>query len=100
MKVKEYLEKTYKENNYNVRSRVVCSDGFSISIQGGTSMHYCHPRKLCNVYEKVELGYPSEPEELITTYAEGPEKLTETIYGYVPIEIVEEVVEKHGGIVQ
>ena len=48
-------------------------------------------------YESVELGYPSIEDELINEYAED-EPYTETVYGYVPIEIVEELINKHGGI--
>ena len=31
-------------------------------------------------------------------YAEDRERPTDTVYGYVPVEIVERVIEKHGGI--
>ena len=48
-------------------------------------------------YESVELGFPSIEDELINEYAED-EPYTETVYGYVPIEIVEELINKHGGI--
>ena len=47
----------------------------------------------------MELGYPSEPDELIEEYAEDWDDLTDTVYGYVPIEIVDKLLEKHGGIV-
>lgn len=30
-------------------------------------------------------------------YAEDPEALTETVYGYVPVTLVEQIIEKHGG---
>lgn len=36
-------------------------------------------------------------DELINEYAEGLD-YTDTAYGYVPIEIVEKLIEKHGGI--
>jgi hypothetical protein len=96
--VKEYLESTFSENEYENRSRIECNDGFSISVQGGTKYHYCSPRKHCNVYNEVELGYPSKPDILITKYAEDNTNLTDTVYGYVPIAIVEELIQKHGGI--
>ena len=47
----------------------------------------------------MELGYPSEPDELIKEYAEDWDDLTDTVYGYVPIEVVDKLLEKHGGIV-
>ena len=98
MKVIDFLESTYKDNAYNVRPFAICKDGFKISIQGGTESHYCIPRKLCHEYIKVELGFPSESDDLIFEFAEDNRDLLGTVYGYVPIEIVEKLIEKHGGI--
>jgi len=101
MTVKEYLESTFtKDDEYNIRKRIVCKDGYNISVQGGNRFCYCQPRELCNYYDKVELGYPSEPDELINKYAEGNgiSAFTQTVYPYVDIEIVEELIKKHGGI--
>lgn len=69
--------------------------GYSVQA---SELHYCEPR--CNGaqdYENVELGFPSIEDELINEYAED-DPYTKTIYGYVPIEIVEELINKHGGI--
>ena len=99
MTAKEYMEKTFERGNeYLRRARIECNDGFSMSVQGGTSFHYCTPRENVNEYEEVEIGFPSEKEELIMQYAENKDEPTDTVYGYVPIETVEAVVEKHGGI--
>jgi len=49
-------------------------------------------------YSSVELGYPSERDDLIMEYAEDQDNPTETVYGWVPIEVVEELLKKHGGI--
>ena len=96
----EYLKKTYKnDKSFYARKAVLCKDGFVISIQGGTDGHYCLPRMHCNIYDNVELGFPSKRENLIMEYIEDNENPTETVYGYVPIEIVEKVIKKHGGIV-
>ena len=107
-----------------VRPRIVCNDGFSVSVQA-SECTYCHPRytqwqnedgwQVINgeywlssetprnfetdhytPYESVELGYPSEEDELINEYAEGDD-YTGTVYGYVPVDIVEKLIEKHGG---
>ena len=80
------------------RPQVTCKDGFSVFIQASEN-HYCSPRKtLTNGdYKSVELGYPSAPDELIADYAEDPDDLTNTVYGYVPVEIVDKLIEKHGG---
>lgn len=81
-----------------VRPAVVCKDGFTISIQASDS-HYCTPRTSTEKeYETVELGYPSEPDDIITDYAED-DNLTKTVYGYVPVTVVDKLLEKHGGIV-
>jgi hypothetical protein len=94
----QFLEKTYTGKEHNTRPRVTCNDGFSISIQGGTGYHYCDPRERCNKYYEVELGYPSEADDIIIWYAENKEDLTSTVYGFVPIETVESLIKKHGGI--
>lgn len=99
MKVIDYLRFTYnKEEDYNVRLPIICMDGYTVSIQGGTTAHYCYPRKHTNQYELVELGYPSSHDLDFDEYAEQIECVPDTVYGYVPIEIVENVIQKHGGL--
>ena len=102
MTTNEYLRKTYKngdEDTFRPRSRVRCADGFSISVQAN-KYAYCSPRiTYPGEYTRVELGYPSEPDEMIEEYAEDWDDLTNTVYGYVPIKIVDKLLEKHGGIV-
>lgn len=102
MTVKEYLESTFKEDDeYNIRKRVVCKDGYSVSVQGGNRLNYCQPREIINIYHSVELGFPSEPDELINKYAEGygTVNFTQTVYPFVDIEIVEKLIQKHGGMI-
>jgi len=99
MNVTEYLKKTYdKASIHLVRKRIVCNDGFSISVQGGTIFHYCKPRVNANVYLQVECGFPSEAESLLNRYAEDTSNLTDTVYPYVPIHLIERVILKHKGI--
>lgn len=101
MNVIEFLESSFDPSNpYQVRPRIYCKDGFSVSVQGGTEFHYCTPRKHCNQYECVELGFPSAVDSLLQDYAEDPSDPTGTVYGYVPIEVVESLVEKHRGMVK
>lgn len=96
---KEFLKMTFDSRNpFQVRLPVICKDGFTISIQGGTEYHYCFPRRHCCEFEEVELGYPSQYDDIIEGYAEDG-NYTRTVYGYVPIELVEKLIEKHGGIV-
>lgn len=93
-KINEYLKGHYRENGNT--KRIKCVDGFSISVQA-SYLHYCTPRKnKAWPYREVELGYPSRLDELIDDYAEDPGS-TKTVYGYVPIEVVNQLIDKHGG---
>ena len=83
--------------------KIVCSDGFTMSVQVGHSL-YSTPKKVAKRYSAVEIGFPSEDEPLIEKYAESyydPDvdfKYTETVYPYVPVKVVNQVLKKHGGI--
>jgi len=95
MQVNEFFKAAGSKRN----RQVVCADGFKMSVQafaGG----YCTPRKDgAEKYTSVEVGYPSEAEELLMEWAEEPDKPTQTVYGYVPVQVVTNVIAKHGGIV-
>jgi len=82
---------------FPLAKRIACKDGFSLSVQA-THGAYCSPRRNVAQWYEVEVGYPSDKPELIMDYAEQPENPTETVYGYVPIELVEELIELHGGM--
>ena len=78
---------------------VVCADGFSMSVQAHAGA-YCIPRMTgAPVYREVEVGFPSEREELLMEWAEEADRPTDTVYGYVPVGIVTNVIAKHGGMV-
>ena len=78
---------------------VTCADGFTVSIQA-SSTHYSEPRTdTAPAYDSVELGFPSRPCVFIRDYAEDPENLTGTVYGWVPAQIVRNMIAAHGGIV-
>lgn len=98
--VAEFLEKTFRVNPavgmQETRPRIFCKDGFSISVQGGEAL-YSHPRRNGKKFEAVECGFPSQAEELLMEYAEERRKPKDTVYPYVPLDVVEKVIEKHGG---
>ena len=83
----------------NTCRKVVCGDGFSMSVQA-SSMHYCSPKNDEGPWETVEVGFPSAIEPLLWDYADEPGAWTNTVYGYVPIELVATVIEVHGGLVE
>ena len=97
-------------SGYRKRQRIVCLDGFSMSVQADSSM-YCSPREdgIDTKYIQVEIGYPSEEDVLLNEYVEGTsnsrldvenaESYTESVYPWVPAEVVKEVIDKHGGMI-
>lgn len=97
-----------KTRKMHVVPSIYCKDGFNVSIQA-SSGHYCNPRNenrmldynfddSNEIHTSFELGFPSEKEDLILEYAEEQDNPTETVYGYVPLETVLKMIEKHGGI--
>ena len=77
--------------------RVTCADGFFMSVQASET-HYSTPRAdFADHYDDVEVGYPSERDELLMPYAEDSDRPTATVYGYVPVEVVDRVIASHGG---
>lgn len=79
--------------------RAVCADGFTISMQASVYT-YCDPRKNSGPYREIELGFPSESDSLIQEYAEDPDRPTDTVYPYVPADVVRQLIAKHGGVVE
>jgi hypothetical protein len=74
---------------------ILCKDGFEMSVQA-SEMHYCTPKINCDWYTSVEVGYPSEPEPLLNEYRYEEEDF----YGWVPVEVVLEIILKHGGVAE
>jgi len=96
--LKKFVETTFKsKNGFCHRPMIVCNDGFNMSVQG-SSFHYCSPRLTQSWYNSMEIGFPSEVEELIMEYVEDKDNPTETVYGYVPCELIQKVIDKHKGI--
>ena len=103
MKINEFIQKYRKVKKIipgltsSHTPHVVCNDGFKMSVQAGQSL-YSTPKDVADSYEEVEAGFPSEEESLLTSYAEDEDNPCGTVYGYVPCSIIDEVIEKHGGI--
>lgn len=99
MTINEFLQKYRKQRNgmQIVRTRVRCADGYTVSVQAG-EMWDSEPRRDAEIYRKVELGYPTAADEELRDYAEKKRDLRKTVYGFVPVKLVDEVLTKHGGI--
>ena len=85
-----------KKKNYRA---VVCEDGFEVSIQASET-NYSSPRDNEGPYIEVELGFPNATDETILPYAEDRTEPQNTVYPYVPSEIVLEMLLRHGGMVE
>ena len=98
MNINEFIQKhrTIRDRmTYEIDSltpHVMCQDGFTMSVQAGQNL-YSNPKDVADSYETVEVGYPSEDESSLEDYADGT-----GVYAYVPSSIVDEIIEKHGGI--
>jgi hypothetical protein len=99
----KYLEETKDITNVaghqyqSRRERIVCNDGFSMSVQAGEAL-YCTPRDNHGPWDSVEIGYPSALEPLILGWAETPEDPKGSVYGFVPISVCDAVIAMHSGI--
>jgi hypothetical protein len=81
----------YKE----LAPHILCKDETKLSVQASHT-HYCTPRTNDGPYTTVEVGYPTAtPPETWAEYADGD--YPSDVYGYVPVEMVKEFIDQHGG---
>jgi len=93
------MEKVYN-NNYFHLPKVYCKDGFNISIQV-TKGDYCASENGIRTFgidwKLVEWGFPSQPIDAEKYMCESGDTIN-GVGGYVPVELMEELIEEHGGI--
>jgi hypothetical protein len=77
--------------------RITTKNGLSLSVQANSSA-YCEPREDQGPYTSVEVGFPSQRIEALMPYAEQKDQPTDTVYGWVPIELVEQIIADNGGL--
>lgn len=82
-----------------IREKAKCVSGLEISIQASDG-HYCTPRVTdAPLYTHVEVGFPPYRIAQLMAFAEDREKPTETVYGWVPIHIMNDIIDAHGGLI-
>ena len=95
-------QRTELETKFGKRcKRVECADGFSMSVQAGTA-NYSTPRSALGPYTAVEVGFPSRADYLLEPYFDGDsntEDMTKGVYAWVPVQVVTNVLAKHGGMI-
>lgn len=94
MNVNEHLNKNRASR---LAPSVRCVDGFNMSVQA-SSGHYCSPRNDVGPWVTVEVGFPSQKCDDLMPYAENADDPCGTVYGWVPVEVVEKVIADHGGV--
>ena len=96
----------YYQGTTSIRPRVYCADGVSLSIQA-SEYAFCHPRQRIqqpwDFYSLVEVTYiydkntqPFAPPDLWRQHQEGDSP----IWAYVPVSVVKEFIQAHGGEVE
>lgn len=77
-----------------------CVDGFMISVQA-SNVHYCSPRNTQGPWTEVECGFPNASVPTLSNYKEGSllDSDTACVFGYVPIELVDDLIASHGGLI-
>lgn len=98
MSTTDQLTKYLLFHSGTTRPPIVCVDGFKLSVQVGWRL-YCTPRDDKGPWTAVEVGWPSLPEPLLFDYVESGfgSEWTDSVYPYVPIELVAAVIDCHGG---
>ena len=85
---------------FNHNPRITCKDGFTMSVQAHSGA-YCQ-RNTEGVPVTLECGFPSTTPKTaeFRGFAElcHPASFTETVYGWVPVEVVQAELDAHGGI--
>lgn len=99
----EYCAGTYGrrytgKSGSNIFPEMVCADGFKMSVQGHFG-GYSTPRDdfADRGYVAVEVMTAPNAEPLLDERG-GETNDDWSLYGYVPVSIIERVIEKHGGL--
>lgn len=88
---------TYPTNT----KRLLLADGNSLSVQA-PEYHYCSPRETMSdysYYDSFEIGFPSKHYDSLEPFKDGPEDQTESVFGWVPVEVLEKLITEAGGVV-
>ena len=97
---REHFNTTGRESSGHL-PKLTLKDGTTLSVQA-SAFNYSTPRKNISdntLYSEWEIGFPSVEIPEINSYAEDSENYTETVYGWVPYEVIQKLINSRGGIV-
>ena len=85
--------------SYKPVPRLLLANGVHLSIQAREYL-YCTPRERLpySQYTEFEVGFPSEEIEALMPYCDDCENPTETVYAYVPLEVLDAYIASVGGV--
>lgn len=88
-----------REASVKLIPRLVCNDGFSLSVQA-SEIHSSLPQRRVGPYSHVECACPSEPVQELMPFLMQEEGISpeQSVYVRVPIEIVQSILNSHGGL--
>lgn len=97
--IERWLEiqcKKRKDNKIRLFERLVCNDSTSYSVQA-SEYHLCYPRETLDdgKYLAVEVYTGEDNKDFPAEY-----ELSPYTYSYIPIEMLQEILDTHGGIVE
>jgi hypothetical protein len=85
-------------NEYGQFPKAVCADGTTLSVQA-SSFHGCLPKDDTGPYTYFEIGFPSSSTEELEKYNDIAGKpCTDTVYNYVPLDVLNRFTALHGGV--
>ena len=88
----------FSPENEHRRMPVVCKDGLVLSVQA-SRFHYCTPRQDRGPHTAFEVRVLSDhDEELLAAYRSGDVPGTSPLFAWVPAQVIDEVIRKHGGL--
>jgi len=98
---KAWMEEGCTTTSFKNTKPLLFADGNSLSVQA-SGLHYCTPRTDMPSYEDYttfEIGFPTRHYDILESYKDGPGDQTETVFGWVPAHVIEDVIAESGGIV-
>ena len=85
-------------SDVHILPRLELGNGHTVSVQASHS-HYCSPRSDQGPYNEVELRFPTFLlNDDIMQRAEEHYKPHDTVYSYVPLDLVIAMIKENGGI--
>ena len=100
IRTQKSMEEAY-QSTYFLLPRIHCKDGFNISIQVNRENYSASEngvRIFGTDWKLVEWGFPSEQIDAKKYNAEEEIDTTQTVGGYVEIELMDKLLQEHGGI--